>query len=274
VPLMVVAAVLVAGAAGGGYWYWNQEREAKRIQAEVIREIPQVPASASTPKTTPKTFTGMQFKDLYRSVLPTYPNTEAFPEPPSITGNVEADKRIRVIAERRGFQLTRIPVTALVKTNEPMLKGQTDDLLQPLAYQAWLQLKDAAKSDNIPLVLSSAYRSPEWQRGLFMERLLSRGTSPEQIANGYGDSAVEATLSITAIPGYSRHHAGYTVDFWCEDGSGNFASSGCFKWLSEANYLNTKQFGWIPSYPEGADAQGPEPEAWEYVWVGRDFLYE
>jgi LAS superfamily LD-carboxypeptidase LdcB len=266
--------VLVALAGGGGFWYQQREEKAKRTEADVIKQNQQLTAAAAAPKVTPKTFTGMQFKDLYRSVLPTYPNTDAFTDPPSITGNVEADKRIRAIAEKRGFQMTRHPVTALVKTNEPKLQGETDDLLQPLAYNAWLQIKEAAKKDGVPLTLLSAYRSPDWQRNLFMERLRAKGTTPEQIAAGYGDTAVEATLGMTAIPGYSRHHSGYTVDFWCEDGSGLFGNSSCFKWLSENNYINAKESGWIPSYPEGADEQGPEPEPWEYVWVGHDFLYE
>jgi zinc D-Ala-D-Ala carboxypeptidase len=274
-PAVVLVLLLLAAAGGGGYWYWNREENARTERAKTALEVQsQVVVAPSTLKTTPKVFSGSQFKDLYRSVLPTYPNTEAFPEAPLITGNIEADKRIRTIAERRGFQLTRIPVTALVKTDEPRLRGQADDLLQPLAYQAWLDIKKAAKDDNVPLSLMSAYRSPEWQRALFMERLLAKGVSVEQIAAGYSDAAIESTLTVTAIPGYSRHHAGYTVDFWCEDGSGVFANSTCFRWLNETNYINAKRFGWIPSYPDGADAQGPEPEPWEYVWVGKDFLYQ
>jgi len=33
-----------------------------------------------------------------------------------------------------------------------------------------------------------------------------------------------------------------------------------------------KRFGFIPSYPENSGKQGPEPEPWEYVWVGEDVL--
>ncbi len=223
---------------------------------------------------TPKQFTGNQFRDLYRNVMQSYPNTEAFIEPPEITGNLIADERIRKIVEARGFQQTRIPVTALVKTNEPLLQGETDDLLQPLAFKGWEGIKAAATKDNVPLALLSAYRSPEWQRDLFMQRLLARGVTVDMVAAGEADAAVEANLDVTAVPGYSRHHTGYTVDFWCEDGTGNFGTSSCFKWLNANNYLHAKQFGWIPSYPAGASEQGPEPEPWEYVWVGKAVLYE
>ncbi len=233
------------------------------------------PVQLAAPKlTTPKKFTGNQFKDLYRSVMQSYPNTEAFTQPPDITGNPVADERIRKIVEARGFRQTRIPVTALVKTNEPLLQGETDDLLQPLAFKGWEDIKAAAKKDHIPLALLSAYRSPEWQRDLFMQRLLARGVSVDMVAAGQADAAVEANLDVTAVPGYSRHHTGYTVDFWCEDDSGNFGNSSCFTWLNANNYLHAKEFGWIPSYPSGADEQGPEPEPWEYVWVGRTVLYQ
>jgi D-alanyl-D-alanine carboxypeptidase len=120
----------------------------------------------------------------------------------------------------------------------------------------------------------SAFRSPEFQRDLFMDRLGTRGVTSSQILSGNADYAINENFKVTAVPGYSRHHTGYAVDFWCEDRSGNFGNSICFTWLKANNYLHAKEFGWIPSYPEDADEQGPEPEPWEYVWVGREVLYE
>ena len=219
-----------------------------------------------------KVFTGPEFKDLARAVK--YPNTQLFPEPPEITGNKAADARIRQIAESRGFVLTSIPITSIVKLNEPMLDPQADDLLQPLSAQAWNELKAAAKRDGIPITLLSAYRSPKYQRDLFISRLFAKGTSVEKIAAGRGDAAIEATLTMTAPPGYSRHHTGYTIDLWCEDGSGAFVNSSCFRWIKADNYKVAKQTGWIPSYPDGVSLQGPEPEPWEYVWVSKDLVTE
>lgn len=274
-PVAILLALALLGAAGwyGYEWYGQRTRLAqeKRTQEMALR---QAASQAAKPKTTPKIFTGSQFKELYQRVMQTYPNTEAFMEYPEITGNDAADTRIRQLAAGRGFLPTRIPVTALIKTNEPRLQGETDDLLQPLAYKHWLELKAAAEAEGIPLSLLSAYRSPEWQRDLFMSRLYAQGGDVLAIAAGVQDQAVLNTLSITSTPGYSRHHTGYAVDFWCEDGSGSFGSSSCFAWLKADNYLRAKQHGWMPSYPEDADEQGPEPEPWEYVWVGRDVLYE
>lgn len=217
-----------------------------------------------------KQFTGQQFKDLYRSVI--YPNTQQFNDPPPITDNIEADNRIRSMAEARGYHLTSIPIQAIVKINEPRLEG--DDLLQPLAAQAWADIKAAAHKDGIPLTLISAYRSPEYQRNLFTQRLYAHGVTAAQVAAAQADVAVQETLSLTAVPGYSRHHTGYTVDMWCEDKSATFLSSSCYRWISAHNYEHAKEYGWIPSYPAGTDEQGPEPEPWEYVWVGRTKLEE
>lgn len=268
-PVFYVCLIIVIGTLGG----WLVKRHHKTTPTTLVNTISS-PTSSST--TTPKTsgqlrqFTGEQFKELYRSMI--YPNTQQFADPPPITGNIEADNRIRSMAEARGYHLTVIPVQAIVKINEPRLEG--DDLLQPQAAQAWADIKAAARKDGIPLTLISAYRSPEYQRNLFTQRLYAHGVTAAQVAAAQADVAVQQTLSLIAVPGYSRHHTGYTVDMWCEDKSSTFLSSSCYRWISDNNYLHAKENGWIPSYPAGANEQGPEPEPWEYVWVGRDRLTE
>lgn len=211
-----------------------------------------------------KFFAGNEFQKLYESVA--YPNTQSLVTPPAITGNVPADNRIRTIASSRGYIVRSVPVAPIDKTNAPGLSG--DDLLQPLAFTDWQNLKKAAEAAGIPLKLNSGYRSIEMQRQLFLSRLRASGVSTAQIANGQADSQIVTVLSQAAIPGYSRHHTGYTVDFVCANGTQTFETTTCFKWLSADNYLNAKKYGWIPSYPDGANQQGPEPEPWEYVWVG------
>ena len=215
-----------------------------------------------------RTFTAEEFKQLYRSVA--YPNTEPLKERPEITGDKTADKRIWQIAERRGYKISSVPVASIHKTDEKNLDG--DDLLQPLALLSWRNLRDDAKKQKIPLILNSGYRPITYQRDLFIQRLADKGATAEKIAAGLNDGLVESTLHQAAPPGYSRHHTGYTVDLWCEDGSFQFADSICFTWLKKDNYKQAKKHGWIPSYPEGTDEQGPEPEAWEYVWMGADTL--
>lgn len=208
-------------------------------------------------------FTGEQFQNLYDSLA--LPNTESLETPPPITGNLAADKRIRQIAESRGYVLRSVPVFPIVKTNAPGLRD--DDLLQPKALLAWQELYKSAQKDGIPLKLNSGYRSIDMQRQLFLSRLNATAAA---IAAGQADNAVVRVLSQAAPPGYSRHHTGYTIDLVCGSGTTSFDTTSCFRWLKNNNYEKAKEAGWLPSYPEGAFKQGPEPESWEYVWVGRD----
>lgn len=212
-----------------------------------------------------KKLSGDGFKELYQSVA--YPNTQEIIDPPVITGDSAADARIRSRAEARGYHLSRIPMGAIVKIKDET-RLDSDDLLQPLAAEAWYKIKQAGKSEGYPLTLISAYRSPEYQRAMFIQRIYVSGVTLAQLASGSADATIDSILQITAVPGYSRHHTGYTVDFWCEDGSVTFLTSSCYRWLSADGYQKAMEFGWIPSYPEGASEQGPEPEPWEYVWVG------
>lgn len=217
-----------------------------------------------------KIFTGAEFMSL--AIGTKYPNTQAFDVLPTITGDAEADENIRKLAEVRGYRLTSIPVSPIEKLDEPRLGS--DDLLQPLAAQGWRDLKKSAQRASEPLSIISAYRSPEYQRKLFNQRLSLAGGTVWSISQGMNEEIVNTVLGKTAVPGFSRHHTGYTIDLWCEDGSAAFVLSTCFEWISKDNYKVAKEAGWIPSYPDGAKQQGPEPEPWEYVWVGADLLYE
>lgn len=269
-PLLVLLALFALAVSSFFIWTFIIPRSGEVTQTNTVITPEFAPPAAPQKKGVLKQFTGEQFKELYRSM--SYPNTQEFSEPPQITGNVEADNRIRRMAEDRGYRLTTVPSQAIMKINEPRLDN--DDLLQPLAAKDWLGLKEAARQAGLPLTIMSAYRSPQYQRDLFTGRLYAYGVTAVQVAAAQADTAIEQTLSQAALPGYSRHHTGYTVDLWCEDGSTTFQTSACFQWMSVNNYQHAKEHGWIPSYPEGADEQGPEPEPWEYVWVGRDKLEE
>ena len=215
-----------------------------------------------------KHFTSKEFNQLATSIK--YPNTQLFETPPVITGNYQADEHIRNIAKSRGYEMSSMPLSSIIKINEPALEG--DDLLQPQAASSWRSLKSLAEKQNIPISLVSAYRSPDFQRNLFLARLTALGATVDTILSGQADDAIISVLSQAAIPGFSRHHNGYTIDLGCKDGSTSFLTSSCFKWISEDNYKIAKENGWIPSYPDGVVKQGPEPEPWEYIWVGSDLV--
>jgi hypothetical protein len=200
-------------------------------------------------------YTGDQFKALYdHAVDEVLPNLD----PPAgrlpVTGDEDLDDRIWEIALTRGYIMRPVAGEDL---------GGADGVpMQPQAAAAWSQLKQAARDAGFGFVVSSAYRSPESQRTQFNSKL--RGTS---------DEAIDAALTWYSIPGTSKHHSGYALDFRYRDGTfGEFRQTPDYAWLAADNFYNAKRFGFIPSYPDDVADQGPSPEPWEFVWVGADLI--
>lgn len=218
-----------------------------------------------------KTFSASGFVDLYFSLKP-LPNTKNLTISPSITGNTDADKHIVALAEARGYKLQSEVQIGLVAVG-----GQQ---LQPEAKQAYLNMvADAAKS-GFYLSIVSGFRDVDTQRSLFLNRFrnasrnqIGREYKSQEIIDGKADQAIETVLKTSSIPGYSRHHTGMTFDIG-KSGTDftRFKYTNEFAWISANNYLNAKRFGFIPSYPEGAPNQGPNPEAWEFTYVGQSAL--
>lgn len=200
-------------------------------------------------------YTGDQFKELYDyAVGNELPGLSQPAGQLPVTGDAALDERIWQIAFDRGYVLRPIASGDLATVDGvPM---------QPQAAAAWTQLKAAARDAGMPFIVSSAYRSPASQQTQFLSKL--QGTS---------DEAINATLVWYSVPGTSKHHGGYALDFRYSNGTfGDFRNTPDYAWLSRDNFYNAKRFGFIPSYPDDVTAQGPNPEPWEFVWVGVDLI--
>jgi hypothetical protein len=200
-------------------------------------------------------YTGDQFKELYDyAVVNKLPGLSQPTDQLPVTGDGALDDRIWEIAFARGYVLRPLASGNLVSADGvPM---------QPQAAAAWGELKAAAREAGLPFIVSSAYRSPASQRTQFLSKL--QGTS---------DEAINDTLVWYSVPGTSKHHGGYALDFRYSNGTfGNFRNTPDYAWLSRDNFYNAKRFGFIPSYPDDVTAQGPNPEPWEFVWVGVDLI--
>ena len=220
-----------------------------------------------------KSYSPNGFKDLYDQL--DYARAEPIAEAPWITGDPAADRRIVELAVGRGYRLRQ-------QADEDALVAEGSHSLQEPAMSAWRELQAAAAAEGVELRLVSAYRSVDRQRRIFLGEL--QGTimqvtgaepDPQAIAAGDADRWIEEVLRFSSIPGFSKHHSGYTIDI-SDPSRGqaftDFQNTEGFAWVSANNYLNAKRFGFVPSYPAGAVKQGPDPEPWEYVWVGRDLL--
>lgn len=248
VPLLVLLAL------GGGFLFYWQKSSDKNAATESAIDVPApiIPAKNTGEKTYSK-LTGDEFKRLFLDS--SHPNTKNIVDPPTITGDKALDDKIRSLAEARGYILQKVP-----KTDLQEIDGA---LLQHKLAESWSQLRDQAAKEGITLKIESGMRTVDEQRQLFLERL---GTATS-------DAQINQVLSMTAPPGYSRHHSGYVIDI-ADESAAVFEYSGGYKWLSKDDFLVAKKLGVIPSYPNGAKNQGPEPEAWEYVWVGEELLLQ
>jgi hypothetical protein len=143
---------------------------------------------------------------------------------------------------------------------------------RPVVKESFLQMRDEMKKENLSLHFVSGYRSIEKQKEIFKHKMGNIDSS--KIVVGLYDEKINEVLNRSALPGYSKHHSGYAVDFGCgvDYLVYEFATTKCYKWLSKNNFENAKRFGFIPSYPNTLIPQGPDPEPWEFVWVGRDFI--
>jgi len=221
-----------------------------------------------------KTFSPNGFRDLYESLAARRIPPQA--PAPAVTGEAASDGRIVRLARARGYRLhPEADPVALVDAGG----GRA---LQPMALVDFRRLVAGAAAEGVRLELISGFRALARQRAIFLSALaengrerIGRAYSPGEIAAGAADAALEATLAASAPPGFSRHHTGLALDL-NDPSTGrpftDFGSSPAYRWLAADNYLNAKRFGFVPSYPPEASAQGPDPEPWEFVWVGETML--
>ena len=237
------------------------------VAVTAVASAPPVEAAERYP-----TLTGTEFKDFYYARLPTLPGVAAITSRPPIYGHAGADDRIQRLAEARGYRLQGTPTTPLASYGGLTLAAD--------AGRAWQALLAAARANGTPLQGNSGYRSVDTQRGIFIRQLRSAGYSrigrpytTSEIASGAADGAIDSVLAFHSIPGYSRHHTGKTIDLSHAGGTnGSFAGSAAHRWISADNYAVAKRFGLIPNYPPNAGPQGPNPEPWEYSYVGNEAI--
>ncbi len=123
--------------------------------------------------------------------------------------------------------------------------------LAPGAASAWRRMQSAARSDGVHLWLVSAFRSCDYQTGLW-ERKLRTGESPAAIRR------------VLAVPGFSQHHTGRALDLGtpgCVDLTESFAATTAFRWLER----RASAFGFGMPYGRG-NTLGVTYEPWHWCW--------
>lgn len=135
------------------------------------------------------------------------------------------------------------------------IPGATEMRMRASAATALEKLFSAADTDNISILISTAYRSYSYQSTLY---------------NGYVSSQGQAAADKqSARPGYSEHQTGWAVDIRAQ--SGTCPLETCFGKLAEGKWLaqNAYKYGFILRYPEGKrTVTGYEYEPWHFRYVG------
>lgn len=123
------------------------------------------------------------------------------------------------------------------------------------SYNAFIKMFNAAKKDNIKLILNSGYRSFDYQQKLY-----------KSFAENYGEEYAD---DYAARPGFSEHQTGLSYDVVSPGVAGeDFDKTKAFKWLNK----NAHKYGFILRYPKDKeDYTGFKYESWHYRYVGEEY---
>lgn len=171
--------------------------------------------------------------------------------------NANSSKYLILVNKKNPLGLNYEPEN-LVKPNVKFLSDTSDEsrYMDETAAKALEELFQVAKSENITLIGSSAYRSYKSQVKVLNDEISSKGVD---YANKY-----------VAKPGKSEHQSGLAIDVTNE--------ARCFdKTSPEAKWLanNVYRFGFILRYPEGKeDITGYNYEPWHIRYVGKEAAKE
>lgn len=140
-------------------------------------------------------------------------------------------------------------VPVLQTLNSPYGSGQ----LESSAYNAFINMCDDARIDNINLWSVSAYRSYSTQNSIYNSYVKRNGQ--------------EKADTFSARAGHSEHQTGLAVDINTASSSANFQDTEEYQWLINNSY----KYGFILRYPDKKNhITGYKYEPWHYRYVGID----
>lgn len=141
-----------------------------------------------------------------------------------------------------------------------------------VAYDDYIEMVQACTNAGHLPVVCSAYRTQEYQQGLF-DRKVQRVMEESQWSYSESQAQAIAAQSV-AFPGTSEHQLGLALDI-IDQRNWNLnetqAQMPTQQWLME----NSWRYGWILRYPnEKSDITGIIYEPWHYRYVGREVAAE
>ena len=125
--------------------------------------------------------------------------------------------------------------------------------LREEAYDAFINMFNAAKKDDVTLIINSGYRNYKQQDETYQD-----------FYEIYGEDEAN---KIAAKPGFSEHQTGLSIDLtsYDETDDNSFENTNEFKWLQK----NAYKYGFILRYPKNKEKiTGYDYESWHYRYVG------
>ena len=162
-----------------------------------------------------------------------------------------ADRSDRVLVDKRhALPKEYAPADLVSLDGYPITTNRAGHRLSRRVMPDLLAMVEAARIDGIELMVSSAYRSFDYQDGLYRRHVDRLGR--------------EAADLVSARPGHSQHQLGTAIDFGSiSDGYGETANG---RWVARHAW----RFGFSLSYPRGAtELTGYTYEPWHFRYIGR-----
>lgn len=136
--------------------------------------------------------------------------------------------------------------------------------LQKEAYRSYEKMQKAAKQEGVNLVIRSATRNFNYQKGIWERKWKANAADPQNYSDN--DNALQI-LEYSSMPGTSRHHWGTDIDLnafenaWFESGEG----LKLYSWLEQ----NASSFGFCQVYSEKNEDRphGYNEEKWHWSYL-------
>ena len=167
---------------------------------------------------------------------------------------LELDKDfLLVLVDKTHFlQPDYVPEDLIPLKKNDLYNINRNDLSLRIPVEKALQvMSQGAKKDGLTLLVSSTYRSYDYQKKLFARYVAQDG---EALAERY-----------SARAGTSQHQLGTAIDFGSI--TDDFAETKQGKWL----YAHAAEYGFSLSFPAGyEDVTGYMWECWHYRYIGKE----
>ena len=162
----------------------------------------------------------------------------------------DADNLLTLVDKQHYLAADFVPADIVaLKANDFYLLNRNDLSLRVPVEKSLREMGSAAKTDGINLVVSSTYRSYDYQKNLYERNVRQLGK--------------EVADRESAPPGASQHQLGVAVDFGSI--TDDFAQTKQGRWLAS----NAGKYGWSLSFPDGyEDVTGYRWECWHYRYIG------